>query len=577
MATEVLMPRQGQSVESCIIIEWKVKEGDVVAEGQPLCEVETDKAAFEVEATAAGTVLGIFYPADADVEVLKTICVIGDAGEDISALRPADAVPMKPETGNVKPEKEAESAKEEPSSSFKSQVSGFVKSGNSEFDLIIIGAGPGGYEMAERAAHKGQKVLLIEKKYLGGVCLNWGCIPTKTLLNSAKHYVHAKEAPEFGVTTGEVSFDLTKVMDWKQDVIETLRAGIAGQMKRAKVEVLFGEAKLLGSRKVEVDGTVYEGDNVVIATGGSPFVPPIPGADQPHVMTSKEILSLDKMPESLVVIGGGVIGIEFASFFSSLGVKVDVVEMLDEIIPFMDRGQAKRFRATLKGKVGFNLGCRVTAIDGHDVKYVDKKGAEQSINADVVLMSVGRAPNLSGMGFEEAGLDFDRRGIKTDDQQRTNLPNVYAIGDVTGKSQLAHSATRMGEVALNTILGRKDVFRTNAIPWAVYSMPEIAGCGMTEDQAKEAGHKVETASLPMLMSGRFLAENGKKGPGQVKVVIDADTRALLGVHAFGAYCSEFIWGAAAMIEAGLRVEDAQEIVFPHPTVGEVVRSTLFAF
>ncbi|MEN7972477.1 MAG: dihydrolipoyl dehydrogenase [Verrucomicrobiota bacterium] len=443
--------------------------------------------------------------------------------------------------------------------------------------MIIIGAGPGGYEMAERAGHKGQKVLLIEKANLGGVCLNHGCIPTKTLLNSAKHYVHAKEAPEFGVNVGDVSFDLSKVMAWKEDVIKTLRAGIAGLMKKNKVEVLTGEARLLGSRKVEVEGKVYEGDNVVIATGGSPFVPPIPGADQPHVLTSKEMLCVEEMPKSLVVIGGGVIGVEFASFFSSLGVKVDIIEMLDEIIPFMDRGQAKRFRASLRGKVDFNLGCRVTAIDGHDVKYVDKKGEEKSINADIVLMSVGRAPNLSGMGFEEAGLDFDRSGIKADDQMRTNLPNVYAIGDVTGKSQLAHSATRMGEVALNTILGKKDHFRTNAIPWAVYSMPEIAGCGLTEEQAEEAGHNVEAASLPMMMSGRFLAENGKKGPGQVKVVIDADTRALLGVHAFGAYCSEFIWGAAAMLEAELRVEDAQEIVFPHPTVGEVVRSAMFQF
>jgi dihydrolipoamide dehydrogenase len=445
------------------------------------------------------------------------------------------------------------------------------------YDIIIIGAGPGGYEMAERAGHKGLKVLLIEKQYLGGVCLNWGCIPTKTLLNSAKHYVHAKEAPEFGVTTGEVSFDLGKTMAWKQDVIETLRGGVAAMMKKNKVEVLFGEARLLGSRQVEVGGEVYEGDNVVIATGGSPFVPPIPGADQPHVMTSKEILSVDTMPESLAVIGGGVIGIEFASFFSSLGVKVDVIEMLDEIIPFMDNGQAQAFRKALKGKVDFNLGCRVTAIDGHDVKYTTKDGEEKSIHADIVLMSVGRAPNLSGMGFEEAGLDFDRSGIKTDDQQRTNLPNVYAIGDVTGKSQLAHSATRMGEVALNTIRGKKDRFRTNAIPWAVYSMPEIAGCGMTEDEAKEAGHTVETAQLPLIMSGRFLAENGKKGPGSVKVVIDSDTRALLGVHAFGAYSSEFIWGAAAMIEAELRVEDVQEIVFPHPTVGEVIRSTMFQF
>jgi dihydrolipoamide dehydrogenase len=443
------------------------------------------------------------------------------------------------------------------------------------YDVIIIGAGPGGYEMAERAGHKGLNVLLVEKQYLGGVCLNWGCIPTKTLLNSAKHYVHAKEAPAFGVTTGEVTFDLRKTMAWKQDVVETLRGGVAAMMKKSKVEVLFGEAKLLGSRKVEVDGTVYEGDNVVIATGGSPFVPPIPGADQPHVMTSKEILDIEEMPESLAVIGGGVIGIEFASFFSSLGVKVDVIEMLDEIIPFMDNDQAQAFRKALKGKVDFNLGCRVTAIEGHDVKYTTKDGEEKTITADVVLMSVGRAPNLAGMGFEEAGLDFDRRGIRTDDRQRTNLPNVYAIGDVTGKSQLAHSATRMGEVALNTILGKKDRFRTNAIPWAVYSMPEIAGCGMTESEAQEAGHRVETAQLPMIMSGRFLAENGKRAPGSVKVVIDADTRVLLGVHAFGAYSSEYIWGAAALIETELRVEDVQEIVFPHPTVGEVIRSTMF--
>jgi dihydrolipoamide dehydrogenase len=570
MATEVLMPRQGQSVESCIIIEWKVAEGDVVTTGQALCEVETDKATFEVEATADGTVLGIFYPADADVDVLKVIAVIGAPGEDISAMRPADAVEAAPAPKAEEPAKAAV-----PAPAPVAPVA--TVSTGAAYDIIIIGAGPGGYEMAEKAGHHGKKVLLIEKKYLGGVCLNWGCIPTKTLLNSAKHYVHAKEAPEFGVTTGEVKFDLSVAMGWKQDVIETLRGGIAGMMKKNKVEVLFGEAKLIGSRKVEVAGTVYEGDNIVIATGGSPFVPPIPGADQSHVMTSKEILSIDKMPKSLAVIGGGVIGVEFASFFSSLGVKVDIIEMLDEIIPFMDNEQAKAFRKALKGKVDFNMGCRVTAIDGHDVKYTTKSGEEKSINADIVLMSVGRAPNLGNMGFEEAGLDFDRRGIKADDQMRTNLPNVFAIGDVTGKSQLAHSATRMGEVALNTILGKRDRFRMNAIPWAVYSMPEIAGCGMTEDQAKAAGHKVESASLPLIMSGRFLAENGKRGPGSVKVVIDSDTRALLGVHMFGGICSEIIWGAAAMIEAELRVEDIQEIVFPHPTVGEVMRSAMFQF
>jgi dihydrolipoamide dehydrogenase len=450
------------------------------------------------------------------------------------------------------------------------------KSGGAEFDIIIIGAGPGGYVMAERAGHLGKKVLLIEKEYLGGVCLNWGCIPTKTLLNSAKHYVHAKEAPDFGVTTGEVTFDLSKAMSWKQEVIETLRGGIGFMMKKNKVTVVNGTAKFLAARKVQVGEKVYEGDNVVIATGSSPFVPPIPGADQIHVMTSTDILSIDTMPESLVVIGGGVIGIEFASFFSSLGVKVDVIEMLDEIIPFMDRGQAKEFRKTLQKDVTFNLGCKVTAIDGHTVRYTAKDGEEKSIEADVVLMSVGRSPNLADMGFGEAGLDFDRRGIKVDEQMRTNLPNVYAIGDVTGLSQLAHSATRMGEVALNTICGRRDRFRMNAIPWAVYSMPEVAGCGLTEEQAEAAGHRIESAQLPLTMSGRFLAENGKKGPGSIKVIKDADTDVLLGVHMVGAGVAEMIYGAAVMIEAELRIKDIQEIVFPHPTVGEVMRDVMFS-
>jgi dihydrolipoamide dehydrogenase len=574
MATEVLMPRQGQSVESCIIIGWKVKEGDTVTEGQALCEVETDKAPFEVPAPVAGTVLGIFYPADADVEVLKGIAAIGAPGEDVSGLCPVTSEVSCQKSEVSTPVSAPVPEVKVPTPDLRPLTS--VKSGSAEFDLIIIGAGPGGYVMAERAGHLGKKVLLIEKEHLGGVCLNCGCIPTKTLLNSAKHYVHAKEAPEFGVTTGEVTFSLAKAMSWKQEVIETLRGGIGFMMKKNKVTVVNGIAKLLGPRKVQVAEKVYEGTDVVIATGSLPFIPPIPGVDQLHVMTSTDILEIKEMPSTLTVIGGGVIGVEFASFFSSLGVNVNVIEMLDEIIPFMDRAQAKEFRKALKGKVEFNLGCKVITIEGHDVKYTDAKGEAKSIQADIVLMSVGRVPNLGNLGFEEAKLDFDRRGIKVDEQQRTNLPNVYAIGDVTGLSQLAHSATRMGEVALNTICGKVDRFRRNAIPWAVYSMPEVAGCGMTEDQAKAAGHKTETASLPLTMSGRFLAENGKRGPGSVKVIKDADTDLLLGVHMVGAGVSEMIYGAAVMIEAELRVSDIREIVFPHPTVGEVMRDVMFS-
>jgi len=444
-----------------------------------------------------------------------------------------------------------------------------------QYDIIIIGAGPGGYVMAERAGQKGKSVLLIEKEHLGGVCLNRGCIPTKTLLNSAKHYVHAKEGDTFGVSSTNVTFDLSRAMEWKEEVIETLRGGVGFKMKKNKVNVIKGEAKLLGPGRVQVSDTIYEGNNIVIATGGRPFIPAIPGAEQPHVMTSNEILNIEKMPISLLVIGGGVIGVEFASFFSSLGVAVTVIEMLDEIIPFMDKPQAAKFRKVLKGKVDFKLGCKVDAIEGNDIHYTSKDGKQETINTELILMAVGRVPNIEDMGLKEAGLDFDSKGIKTDEQQRTNLPNVYAIGDVTGKSQLAHSASRMGEVALNTICGQPDRFRTHAIPWVVYSLPEIAGCGLTEEEAKKAGYQVESVTLPMLMSGRFLAENGKRGPGSVTVIKDKATDVLLGVHMFGGNCSEIIWGVAAMIESELRIKELREIVFPHPTVGEVIRDAAF--
>ncbi len=446
---------------------------------------------------------------------------------------------------------------------------------NKIYDIIIIGAGPGGYKMAERAGQGGKRVLLVEKGYLGGVCLNCGCIPTKTLLHSAKHVMYAKKAPDFGVMTGDVSFELSKAMRWKQEVIETLRAGIAFLMKKNNVTVVKGEAKFLDSHKVQVNEVVYEGSNIVIATGSSPVIPAIPGVDQDYVMTSTEILNIEKMPESLVIIGGGVIGIEFASLFGSLGVKVDVIEQLNEVVPLMDCGQAKDFRRALKKQMTFHLGCCVTAIDGQMVNYTTANGEEESIQTDLVLISVGRLPNVANRSFETIGLDFDRQGIKVDEKQRTNLPNVYAIGDVTGLSPLAHSATRMGEVAWNTICGQTDRFRMNAIPWVIYSIPEVAGCGWPEDRAKQAGIVVKTASLPLTMNGRFFAENGRRGPGSVKVVKEAKTDKILGIQMMGAGCSEMIFGAAVMIEAELRVKDIQKIVFPHPTVGEIIRDTMF--
>jgi len=440
------------------------------------------------------------------------------------------------------------------------------------YDVIVIGGGPGGYLAAERAGARGKKVLLVEKDSLGGVCLNVGCIPTKTLLNAAKNYVHGVEAAQFGVHFDNPRFVLSEAMEWKAKVVKTLVKGVEYQMKAHHVEVVKGEARMVKPRTVSVAGAEYEGQSIIIATGSSTFIPPIPGVESKHVLTSTEVLSLKEMPKKLIVIGGGVIGIEFASFFSSLGVDVHVIEMLPEIIPLMDPEFSKEMRRALKG-IAFHLSSKVESIKDDAVTFTCD-GKTETLSGDVILMSVGRRPNVRGLGFEEVGLDVTPKGVNVNERMETNLPGVYAVGDVTGKSLLAHSAYRMAEVAVNNICGQKDRMRYHAIPWVVYSMPEASGCGLTESDAKRAGRKIKTATMQMRANGRFIAENAN-APGFCKVIADADTDVLLGVHLIGASNSEMIYGIAAMLEAELRVKEIKEIVFPHPTVSEIIKDALW--
>jgi dihydrolipoamide dehydrogenase len=442
------------------------------------------------------------------------------------------------------------------------------------YDLIIMGGGPAGYLSAERAGALGKSVLLVEASdNLGGVCLNEGCIPTKTLLNGAKLYAHAKDSEKYGVTASQVGYDLAKAMGWKNRVITTLRKGIDYQMRQHNVEVIRGErARLVSRNTVRAGGSDHEGANILVATGGSTTVPPIPGIDGTNVVTSRELLQIDSLPESLAIIGGGYIGMEFASYFSALGVSVTVVEMMEEIIPFMDPSLSSMLRKQLKG-VTYELGATVERIEGSTLTY-SRNGETHSIDAELILASVGRRPNVADMGFEEAGLDVDRSGVNVNERMETNLPGVYAAGDVTGKSLLAHAAYRMGEVAVSAMFADGERMRYQAIPWVVYTAPEVAGCGFTAAEAEERGIAVETAELPMRVNGRFLAEHGDER-GVCKVVVDAKSRALLGVHMLGTGSSEIIYGAAAMIEAELRVQDIKQVVFPHPTVSEMIRDTLW--
>lgn len=452
------------------------------------------------------------------------------------------------------------------------------------FDVIVIGGGPGGYLAAERLGHRGKKVLVIEKQYMGGTCLNVGCIPTKTLLNSAKHYLHAKEAGQFGVHTDNVSFNMTEMMSWKEQVVKTLRSGVTASVKKCGAQIIEGTGVIVapGSVKVAETGETFQAKAILVAAGSVPAMPPIPGAkDNPAVVDSTGLLSVEACPERLCVIGGGVIGVEFASLFGTLGSQVSVVEMMDEIIPPMDKDQAPLLRKALHNTT-FHLGCKVERLEGGTVHFTTKDGKQESVTADLVLMAVGRRSETQSWGGKEIGLDITPKGVNVDDRMRTNITGIWAAGDVNGRSMLAHSAYRMAEVAVNDICSyldgteNRDLMRYNAIPWVVYSIPEAAGVGMTQQEAESKGLAVKTASVPMLVSGRFIAENGTKATGTVKVVVDVQTDIILGVHILGPYASEMIWGAAALIENEMRVQDVKQMIFPHPTVCEAIREAIWS-
>ena len=422
-----------------------------------------------------------------------------------------------------------------------------------KYDLAIIGAGPAGYVAAKRAGGAGLKVLLVEGKKLGGVCLNEGCVPSKTLLQAAKTYHHALHGEIFGVEVSGVRFNFEKANAHKTQVMDEMRKGIAGLMKKSKVAVVHGRASLSEGRKVTVDGETHEAD----------------WNDFPARI-------LQQLPESLVVIGGGIIGCEFACFFGSVGVPVTVLEALPEICPTLDSDLARVLRSELaKKNVTFHVGAKVEEISGSEVKFsVDDES--QVAQGDLVLVATGRRPNVANLGLDDLRVDYDERGgIKVDDRCATNVPGVWAAGDVTGRAQLAHAASRMAEVVVNNITGREDVMRYDAVPSVVYTNPEVAVVGLTKEQAEERGLKVTTGKIPMTINARYLAEHPGES-GLCKVVVEKGTRRLLGVHMVGGACSEMIFGAAAMLETELREEEIDEIIFPHPTTSEIMKDVFMA-
>ena len=456
------------------------------------------------------------------------------------------------------------------------------------YDLAIIGGGPGGYVAAERAGAAGLSVILFEKRELGGVCLNEGCIPTKTLLYSAKVYDYARHGDKYGVNVEGSSIDYGAVFKRKTKVVKKLVGGVKLKMKNAAVEVVKEEAVIRG----RVDGgfaiasgeNAFEARNLLVCSGSEAAVPPIPGLREGLggvVVTNREILALEERPESLVVIGGGVIGMEFASFFNSIGTKVTVVEMLPKILGPLDDEISAMLQAQYEKKgVEFHLSCKVVAVEGNEVVYEDPEGNTCRASGDRILVSVGRRANFQGIGLESIGVELALNpagrpyGIKVDGHMRTNVPGVYAAGDVTGFSMLAHTASREGEVAVNDILGKDDVMRYDAIPGVVYTNPEVAGVGVTEAEAAKKGLDFTVLKLPMAYAGRFVAEN-ERGEGLCKVIVGKEDHRVLGVHMLGNPCSEIVAAGCIAIEQGMTVERLQEVVFPHPTVSEILKETVF--
>ncbi len=441
------------------------------------------------------------------------------------------------------------------------------------YDLVIIGSGPAGYVAAERAGEMGKKVLLVEKeRNLGGVCLNSGCIPTKSMLFSAKLYHHALHAEAFGVTVSDAGFDYSVVKARAEGVQANLRKGIQGLMKKNKVEVVRGAARIIAPGTIAVEGREFAAANLLIATGSRAFMPPIDGlADNPRVVTNVGILAQDRMPDHLCIIGAGVIGTEFAALYTMAGRQVTMIEMLPQVCGNTDRELARMVQKKLeKQGAKIHLDAKVTSVTGGTVAFIDKKGQKQSVDAELILVATGRATNTEGLGLETIGVDFDRVGIKVNDRAMTNVPGVYAAGDVTGRWQLAHFASRQATVAVNNMFGRPDVCRENAVPAVIYTDPEVACVGMTEEQAKEQGIPVKAVKYPLGASGRFLAETNAER-GVLKAVFCRERGTLLGMHIAGPYASEMIGAACAMIETELRAKDIREIIFPHPTVSELMR------
>ncbi len=442
-------------------------------------------------------------------------------------------------------------------------------------DLIIIGAGPGGYETALDAARRGLQVTIFEYANLGGTCLNEGCIPTKCLCKNAEVVSMFKGSEQFGVDDFQFSLDFNKVMARKDEVVNTLRQGIATMLTQAKVNIVTGHATFSNATTVVCGDEEYTAENIIIATGSTSKSLPIPGADLECVMDSTDLLSIDHIPESLTIIGGGVIGMEFASIFNALGSKVTVIEFMKQILPPFDADIAKRLKQALsKRGIDIVTGAAAKRIEQnaeHEIVVTyEAKGKEMQVTSTDILMAVGRTPRIDNLGLDKAGVQYTPKGITVDENMRTNVPHIYAIGDVNARMMLAHVASFQGEHALNVITGHTDDIDFNVVPSAVFTVPECGMVGLTEEQCKQKGMEIRIGRSFFRANGKALALG--EPDGLVKLIFDAVSGCLVGAHIMGVQAADLTQQCGDLMTRGITAQAMTEIIFGHPTVSEVLLS-----
>jgi len=548
MAFEVIMPKAGIDMTEGQIVKWLKQEGDTVAEGEIILEIMTDKTSMEIEAEASGVLLKILRHAGDMVPVTEVIAYIGQPGESLETLSDEEVPAPKPV------------AEQEPLASV----------ADDEYHVAVIGGGPAGYFAAIRAAQLGAKVAIIEKRWYGGTCLNVGCIPTKTYLKNAEII----EAIEMGAARGinfastKYSIDMNQVVKFKDGVVKRLTMGVEALLKSNGVDVFRGVAKINKNKDVVVDGNrIIKADKIILAGGSKVSRINIPGIDNPRILSSDELLSLKEVPETLTVIGGGVIGVEMALAMHAIGSKVTIVEMMDRIVPAIDSEASKVLADTLKKK-GIKIlnSVSIVGIEEAKNKLQVKLANGEVIESDKALLSIGRVPDLEGVG--EIEFETERGKIKVDSFMETSVKGIYAPGDVNGIKMLAHVAFRMGEVAAeNAVKGNHREVKLASAPSVVYTIPEVAMVGLTEEQAREK-YDVRVGRFDFAANGRAMASGDNLG--FVKVIADAKYGEILGVHIVGPTAAEMINQAAALMELEITVDEVVKVIYGHPTYSEAL-------